>query len=121
MDILITTSAVGGACLTASHIQIFCKWSQVQKMVRIIKGEDVQWLEVLEELESQSDGEINEIRADRNAQRAALYIAKSRSTKTVLLTEFCQWLEKYHYLDADWWAEPPSPVNRFLDDMEGEG
>jgi len=33
-----------------------------------------------------------------------------------LLTRYSEFLEKYAYLDADWWAEKPNAVDRFIEE-----
>lgn len=38
--------------------------------------------------------------------------------QVALLTEYSQYLEKYNYLDCDWWAESPNAVDRFLEERE---
>lgn len=40
------------------------------------------------------------------------------------IEEFCRWLEKEGYLDSDWWAEPPTVLERwsaFLASKNTEG
>jgi len=37
-----------------------------------------------------------------------------------LLEEFCRFLEKEGYLDADWYAEEPTAIQRFIEYKESK-
>lgn len=44
----------------------------------------------------------------------------SRPELEQILLEFCEWLEQYRYMDADWWCEKPNAVDRYLEEMDAK-
>lgn len=46
--------------------------------------------------------------------------AMSRQELEQILLEFCKWLERYAYLDSDWWAEKPTAIERYFEEMDAK-
>ncbi|KKM14622.1 hypothetical protein LCGC14_1704250 [marine sediment metagenome] len=72
--------------------------------------------ERIKELEEEVSGAATGLAylTDRNNRRKER-IAEFEAEASILLTQYSEYLEKYGYLDSDWWCEPPNAVTRFLE------
>lgn len=80
---------------------------------------EVSWKEYSEKLQRQIDalkgeyakqGEDVKKYGDLNVHLKLKLVGQQND----LLYRFCQFLHKHGYIDSDWYAEPPSPIDEFM-------